>query len=132
MDLIVGRDGIVTLCPTDDANVGQVYVPSHQPNYIGRNNRSHDFGSLAFRLTGVQPNATRCTITVSGVAGTGKIVIRGKSGETTRSLSDLTTGDHQFDLSKLEINGQLRLAVDSGNNREIGYFVFKQICLDDG
>lgn len=131
MDLIVGRNGIVTLRPTDDANPGQVYIPTHQPNYIGRNNRSADFGSLSFRLTGVKPNATRCTITVAGVAGSGRLLIRGKSGETTRSLSTLAAADHEFDLSKLEIDGELRLEVDSGDNREIGYVVIERIRVVD-
>ena len=131
MDLIVGRSGVVTLRPTDDAKLRQVYIPTHQPNYIGRNNRSPDFGSLSFRLIDVQPTASLCTITVSGVAGRGKLVIRGKRGEVVRPLSELTAGDHRFDLSRLEIDGELRLSVDSGDSREIGYFVFKQICFHD-
>jgi hypothetical protein len=131
MDLIVGRGGVVTLRPADDAKSRYLYIPTHQPNYIGRNNRSPDFGSLSFRLTDVKRTTTSCNITVSGVAGSGKLVIRGKSGEVTRPLSVLTAGDHRIDLSNLEIDGELRLTVDSGNNREVGYFVFKQITLDN-
>ena len=107
-------------------------MPSNQPNYIGRNNTSSDFGSLIFRLTGVKSGATHCTIAVSGVAGSGRLVIRGKSGEgkVARSLSDLAAGEHRFDLSGLELDGELRLAIDSGNDREIGYLVLKQIRLE--
>jgi hypothetical protein len=130
MDLIVGRGGVVTLRPANDAKSPYIYIPTHQPNYIGRNNRSPDFGSLSFRLTDVKRTPTICNISVSGVAGSGKLVIRGTSGEVTRSLSVLKPGDHRIDLSNLEVHGELHLTVDTGDNREVGYFVFKQISLD--
>ncbi|MBP90460.1 MAG: hypothetical protein CMJ64_27765 [Planctomycetaceae bacterium] len=129
MDLIVGRSGVVTLRPTDDEQLGQVYIATNQPNYIGRNNRSPDFGSLSVRLSGIKPNVVRCTVAVNGVAGSGKLVIRGQTGEVSRPLSVLKTGEHQFDLTKLDIDGELQLAVNSDNGREIGYVVFKQIVV---
>jgi len=129
MDLIVGRGGVVRLRPTDDPKLGQVYIAKHQPNYIGRNKRSSDFGSLSMRLTGIKPNVVRCTITVSGVAGSGKLVIQGKTGAVSRSLGVLKNGDHPFDLSDIETDGELRLTLDSGKDRKIGYLVFKQITV---
>jgi hypothetical protein len=131
-DVIVGRDGIVILRPDVDPEKGQVYTPTHQPGYVGRNNRSSDFGTLSFRLTGAQRRAVRCTVSVSGVAGSGQLVIRAKTGAATVPLSDLTPGDHKINISRLEIDDELTVSVDSGDGRQIGYVVIRQISVQAG
>ena len=52
------------------------------------------------------------------------------TGEVRRPLSRLTPGSQRFDLSLLEIAGELELLVDSGHEREIGYVVIDRITID--
>lgn len=130
-DVIVGRGGIVHLQTVTSAKQGQVYTPTHQPNYVGRNNRSVDSGSLSFRLMGVSKQAAKCKITIVGVAGSGQLVVHAKSGTAKISLSKLKPGNQEFDLAKLTIDDELLITVNSDEVRGIGYVVIKQISVQN-
>jgi hypothetical protein len=129
-DVIVGRNGIVHLRPEPDAKKGFVYTPTHQPNYVGRNSRSADSGSLAFRLQGVSEESRKCTIAISGVAGAGQLVVQAKSGKTQMPLAKLEAGDHELDLAGLASDDSLLITVSPAEPRGIGYVVIKQISLE--
>lgn len=127
-DVLVGNHGTVRLRPTKLTKQSSVYTPTHQPNYIGRNSRSADSGALSFRLLGVGAKLTKCTIAITGLAGSGLLVIRGKSGQTQTLLSELKLGNHTIDIAGLQ-GDSLSIAVVADEPLGIGYVVIKQISL---
>jgi len=129
-DVIVGRNGVINIRPNINPEKKQVYTPTHQPNYVGRNNRSSDYGSLSFRLGDVNKKVNQCTITIIGKAGDGWLVVQANSGETKIAFSKLKTGDQTIDLADLSIEGELHISVSSAERRGIGYVVIKQISVE--
>ena len=128
-DVVVGGNGTIHLQPVADPDKGLVYTPTHQPNYVGRNSRTADSGSVSFRLNRVGKQLVKCTITISGVAGAGQLVVRAKSGTAEVPLSELKPGDQEVDLSNLSVDDELLITVNPEKLQEIGYVVFTQISV---
>jgi hypothetical protein len=128
-DVIVGRGGTVHLRTVDGPTPGQFFKPIHQPNYFGRNNDSVDSGSIVIQLADVNKDARVCTITISGLAGSGHLVVSAKDGSVRIPFNELKSGDREIDISALTIDGVLDFSVEPVVPRGIGYVVIKEIVV---
>ncbi|MDP6443916.1 MAG: transglutaminase domain-containing protein [Pirellulaceae bacterium] len=128
-DVIVGRAGRIHLRPATDSKPARIYTPTHQPNFVGRNSSAADSGALSFRLIAVGRDHRVLTISVSGVAGSGVLVVEGETGKVERSLRELRkAGDHRLDVSKLT-GESLTISVRPDSPQGVGYVVFERISL---
>ena len=130
LDVLRGRAGTIRLAArlTD---AGQRYQPVHQPGYLGRNNASDDYGSITLALLRVEAGARELRIQVSGVAGTGTLVVTdGAGGEASVPLKQLQGGKETvLDLSELEVGEMLDVHVKPTTAGGVGYVVYSQITL---
>ena len=130
LDILRGRAGTIRLIPrlTD---AGQRYQPVHQPGYLGRNDANRDFGPIELVLLRVEAGARELRIQVSGVAGTGTLVVADQSGgEVSVSLVQLQGGkETALDLSGLEVGKTLDVQVRPTMAGGVGYVVYSQITL---
>jgi len=130
LDVLRGRAGTIRLAAllTD---AGQRYQPVHQPGYLGRNNASEDYGAIRLSLLRVDTGAREFRIQVSGVAGTGTLVVADQSGgEASVSLEQLQGGkETALDLSELEVGETLDVQVRPATAGGVGYVVYSKITL---
>jgi hypothetical protein len=127
--VLVGRGGIVHLRTVDGPTPDQYFKPVHQPNYFGRNNDSVDSGSIVLQLTNVNKDARACTITISGLAGSGHVVVSAKKGSVRIPFNELKSGDREIDISTLTIDGVLDFSVEPVVPRGVGYVVINEIVV---
>ena len=122
-DVVVGGNGTIHLRPNNQLK----FTPTHQPNYIGRNTA---VGSgLTIRLIKVPDKISTCTISVTGIAGSGQLEIAGESSYVRLSLGLLKTGRNIIDVSSLGVKGSLLLSVKPAKTKGVGYVVFKDVTL---
>ncbi|MDP7204225.1 MAG: transglutaminase domain-containing protein [Pirellulaceae bacterium] len=130
LDILRGRAGTIRLAArlTD---AGQQYQPVHQPGYLGRNDASEDYGAIRLSLLRVDPETQGFRIQVSGVAGTGALVVADQSGgESSVSLDQLRQArEATLDLAGLEVGETLDVQVRPGVAGGVGYVVYSQITL---
>ena len=127
MDVLLGRGGTIQLVATTGPQLK--YVPTHQPNYVGRNSDAADRGTIKLRLLDVSPKCKSLTIDVLGLAGSGQLQVRGKRGLVSLPLDGIQPGQVLVDLSQLQIDNRLELSVQPTQPRGVGYVVFRNIAV---
>jgi len=127
MDVLLGRGGTIHLTSTTAPQ--PLYVPTHQPNYVGRNSDEPDRGAITCRLVQVASNCKSLTIDVLGLAGSGQLQVRGKVGSVLVAFDGIKPGRLQVDLSQIQIDNSLELSVRPTQPGEVGYVVFRNIAL---
>ena len=127
MDVLLGRGGTIHLTATTAPQ--PLYVPTHQPNYVGRNSDEPDRGTINFRLLHVTPDCKSLTINILGLAGSGQLRVRGKVGSVLVAFDNIQPGPLQVDLSQVRIDDSLELSVQPARPDGVGYVVFRNIGL---
>jgi len=130
LDVLRGRAGTIRLAArlTD---AGQQYQPVHQPGYLGRNDAGRDFGAITLTLLGVHAGARELRIQVSGVAGSGTLVVADQAGgEASVSLEQLQGGkETALELTGLKVGETLDVHVRPAMAGGVGYVVYSQFTL---
>ena len=122
VDILRGRNGVIRLRST-----GGSYTPIHQPNFIGLNSLSPDFGAVGVELLDVEAGTSMITIHVLGRAGDGELIIRQAKNSLSVTISELDKGANEIALTYKVATGNLEIKMKPTDPAQIGYVVFSKI-----
>ena len=122
VDILRGRNGVIRLRGNEF-----VYLPTHQPTFIGLNSLSSDYGPVRIELLDVHAEVSRIIIQVSGYAGTGELVIAQRGNKLAHPITELKIGENEFVLPYKVAAGELEVKMKATNPAKIGYVVYSRI-----
>ncbi|MFL2871446.1 MAG: transglutaminase domain-containing protein [Pirellulaceae bacterium] len=122
VDILRGRNGLIRLRGNEF-----VYLPTHQPTFIGLNSLSSDYGPVRIELLDVQAEVSRVIIQVSGHAGTGELVIQQSGNKMAYPITGLKIGENELVLPYKVAAGVLEVKIKATNPAKIGYVVYSRI-----
>ena len=122
VDILRGRNGVIRLRGNEF-----VYLPTHQPTFIGLNSLSSDYGPVRIELLDVHAGVSRVIIQVSGYAGTGELVIEQRGNKMAYPITELKIGENEFVLPYKVAAGELEVKMKATNPAKIGYVVYSRI-----
>lgn len=130
-DVLIGRVGTIHIRPGSGAGGAETkWVPTHQPNYIGRTATASGSGGVVVVLLDVRSKVKELTVDVSGVAGSGVLNVTGGLGKPVQiDLAKITPGPLTIDASGFEFREDIRLQVTTENADSVGYLVFASVRI---
>ena len=122
VDILRGRNGLIRLRGNEF-----VYLPTHQPTFIGLNSLSSDYGPVRIELLDVQAEVSRVIFQVAGHAGTGELVIQQSGNKMAYPITGLKIGENELVLPYKVAAGVLEVKIKATNPAKIGYVVYSRI-----
>jgi len=122
VDILRGRKGTIHLRPDK-----QIYKPVHQPNFVGRNTKNPDYGSIGVQLVDTAVGSTIVELQVVGKAGNGMIVLSNGKQHTRLPMSMLNVGTNVIKLTRPTHDSGIAVTIDVDPTIGVGYVVYSSI-----